>query len=469
MIFQLQKLPLLLIAFVVCCSTPPPEQSEYEKLLAYEGQYQYVGNTTLEIRASEMDSTLYAIIDQAKYPLKHIALDSFKNIQNAPVVFFRDENNKVKGYKAGGQAFALIATDIEQTEMLPRRALFNHPEDYAYSKPEQIADGIETGVLTDAFENPEAILEMVKETIKGSFPDVHSILIYKNSKLVLEEYFYGYDRNTMHQMRSAGKSLKGGILGIAIDKGFVKSEQDKLLPYFSSTYPEIANLDSRKAQITIEDFIRYRHGMDCENDNPQSAGNEQSMMESEDWVKHTLDLPMVAEPGASSSYCTGCSLVANKLVEIATKQKIEDFAKKYLFDPLAISNYKWTFEPNPSSINTFNQLYITPRDLLKLAIMYKNGGEWSGQQIISQEWVDKTFTMEKGDYGYFWQHKYFVIDGKEYNSYLATGNGGQKINIWPELDMITIFTGGNYNSYALYGKSTPPNEMIPNYILKAIE
>lgn len=76
--------------------------------------------------------------------------------------------------------------------------------------------------------------------------------------------------------------------------------------------------------------------------------------------------------------------------------------------------------------------------------------------------------MDKGDYGYFWKNKYYIIEDKEYNSYLATGNGGQKIQIWPELDMITVFTGGNYNSYALYGKSTPPNEMIPNYILKSM-
>ncbi|MEM6726459.1 MAG: serine hydrolase, partial [Bacteroidota bacterium] len=256
--------------------------------------------------------------------------------------------------------------------------------------------------------------------------------------------------------------------GIAIDKGFVNSEHDLLLPYFSSKYPEIANRDERKEQITIEDFLQYRHGMDCENDNPESPGNEQAMMQSEDWVKHTLDLPMVQTPGTKSEYCTGCSITINSLIEIATQQQIEDFAKTHLFDPLGISNYKWTFEPNPTSINTFNQLYVIPRDLLKLAILYKDGGRWKDQQIISQEWIEKTFTMEKGDYGYFWEQKYFVIDGKEYNSYLATGNGGQKINIWPELDMITIFTGGNYNSYAIYGKSTPPNEMIPKYILKGM-
>jgi len=77
--------------------------------------------------------------------------------------------------------------------------------------------------------------------------------------------------------------------------------------------------------------------------------------------------------------------------------------------------------------------------------------------------------MDEGDYGYLWEHKYFIVDGQKYNSYLASGNGGQKINIWPELDMITVFMGGNYNSYALYGKSTPPNQMIPMYILKTGE
>lgn len=459
---------LALMLLVASCSKSKTN-SKYNNLLQYEGKYQYIGESTLDIVASELDTTLYAVIDKAKYPLKHIELDSFVNISNSPVVFQRNTNNTISGYNAGGENFNLISKDFQRMEMLPRRELFNQSENYAYKKPKNISDGINTGNLMDEFKNPEPILNMVRETIKGEYPDVHSILIYKNSKLLLEEYFYGYDQNTMHQLRSAGKSLKGGILGIAIDKGFINSEKDKLIPYFNSKYPEIANLDERKQQITIEDFLMYRHGMDCENDNPKSKGYETAMMESEDWVKHTLDLPMVAESGKFSSYCTGCSLTVNSLIEVATEQKIEDFAKKHLFDPLGISNYEWTFSPDPSSITTFNQLYITPRDLLKMAIMYKDGGQWNGQQIISKEWVDKTFDMEQGDYGYFWQHKYFVIDGKQYNSYLATGNGGQKINIWPELDMITIFTGGNYNSYAIYGKSTPPNEMIPKYILKALE
>jgi CubicO group peptidase (beta-lactamase class C family) len=459
---------LFLIPLIIGC-TSPKVKSELDKLLEYEGNYEYINKTTLDIIASELDTTLYAVVDKAKYPLKHIALDSFVNIADIPVVFERDKSNRVIGYKTDGQVFKLITSDIEKSEMFPRKELYHNPNNYVYHEPIQTADGLKTGSLKDEFKNPEPIIDMVKETIKGNFPDVHSILIYRNDKLVLEEYFYGYDENTPHQLRSATKPFIGGILGIAIDKGFIKSEKEKLLPYFKSIYPNIANLDNRKREITIENFLMYRHGMDCENNNTESEGNELSMMQSEDWVRYTLDLPMVEEPGKSSSYCTGCALTLGSLVEKATNKNIEEFAKENLFEPLGISNYEWTFEPNQASMNTFSQMYITPRDLIKLAKLFKDGGKWKGRQIISESWVNKTFQMDKGDYGYLWEHKYFVIDGQKYNSYLASGNGGQKINIWPELDMITVFTGGNYNSYQLYGKSTSPNEMIPNYILKAVK
>jgi CubicO group peptidase (beta-lactamase class C family) len=459
---------LLIIPFLIGCSSTK-EKTEYLSILDYEGKYEYVNNTTLELRASAMDTTLYAVIDNAKYPLKFIAIDSFKDIQGSAVIFKRNHSKKIISYKADGQEFKLLTKDIDTSNMFPRRELFGTPENYKYKQPTETNDGLATGNLAEEFKNQELIVEMVKETIKGNFPDVHSILIYKNNKLVLEEYFYGYTDKTPHQLRSATKPFIGGILGIAVDQGFIKSEKDGLLSYFNSRYPEIANLDKRKKEITIENFLMYRHGMDCENNNSRSKGNESKMMQSKDWVKYTLDLPMVRKPGVSSSYCTGCALTLGSLVEIATNSKIEDFAKENLFDPLKISNYKWTFEPNQTSNDTFSQAYFTPRDLIKLAKLFKEDGTWNGSQIISKSWIDKTFNMDKGDYGYLWEHKYFVVDDRTYNSYLASGNGGQKINIWPELDMITVFTGGNYNSYQLYGKSTPPNEMIPNYILKSLE
>ena len=457
-----------LIPLIIGCSSQI-EKSRYDELVAYEGKYEYLGNTSLTIVASEMDTVLYAVIDNAKYPLKYVNADTFKNQQGSPVIFNRDKNGKIVSYNVDGESFAYINSDFEKIEMYPRKELFNKAETYAYKTPEKSSDGLDVGDLSTAFENPGLILDMVKETIKGKYPDVHSILIYKNEKLVLEEYFYGYEKDDAHQLRSATKPFIGALVGIAIEKGLIRSEKDKLLPYFSKQYDSIARLDNRKKDITIEHFLKYRHGMDCENNNPESKGNEETMMESKDWVKYTLDLPMVQPPGKKSSYCSGCALTLGSLVEITTGEKIESFAEKNLFSPMGITNYKWRFAPDQSSMTTFSQMYITPRDLVKLAKMYKEGGKWRGRQILPKHWVEKTFDMEDGDYGYLWEHKYYTIDGKRFDSYLATGNGGQKINIWPDLNMITVFTGGSYNSYALYGKSTPPNEMIPKYILGALD
>jgi len=185
-IISLLTITLLLISG---CSSNK-EKSEYEILLEYEGTYEYINNTTLELKASPLDTILYAVIDNAKYPLKRTALDSFTNRQGNLVVFNRNESKKVINYLSGDQFYKLITTNINKGEMFPRKELFHNPENYRYKQPTDINDGLKTGVLEDQFKNPELIINMVKETIQGKFPDVHSILIYKNNKLVVEEYLW---------------------------------------------------------------------------------------------------------------------------------------------------------------------------------------------------------------------------------------------------------------------------------------
>lgn len=455
------------MALLETVNSPVPSIS-IQQLLAYEGKYEYVSGSTLEMMVSSMDTTLYAVIDKAKYPLSHVEGDTFTNIEDIPVIFQRDGQGNVDGYRVNGQSFNLITTDIEKLVMYPRREMFDQPAAYTYQSPEKNNDGLEPGDINDAFEQTEFIKEMVKETIKGEYPDVHSILIYKDNTLVLEEYFYGYDRTTKHQLRSATKAFVGSLVGLAIESGAIGSEQDQLLPYFKDKYESFDHMSDQKKSITIQDFLTYRHGLDCENDNPESAGNEQQMMQSADWVKYTLDLPAVHQPGELSSYCTGAALTLGRLVELSTNKPLEEFAEEHLFKPMGITNYEWRFAPDSTSRQTFSQMYLQPRDLVKLATMYMNDGKWQGNQILPEDWVRKTFKEYSPEFGYLWKHKFFVTDGKKYNSIMASGNGGQKINIWPDYNMITVFTGGNYNSYELYGRSTPPNYMIPKYILRAL-
>lgn len=458
----------ILFAILLFSCSVSSQNDLLKKLKDYEGLYEYQGKTTLTLQTSKMDTTLYAVIDYAKYPLYYDSVDSFRNNQGDVVTFQRNTQNEIISYSVDGNSFQLLSKDFERLGMQPRPDLNNNASKYSYKLPEELNDGLSTGSFYDEFESPELILEMVQKTIEGEYQDVHSILIYKNEKLILDEYFYGYDALTPHQLRSATKVLYSTLTGIAIQKGFINSENDLLLPYFDKEYDSIDNLDDVKKSLTIKDFLTYQHGMDCENNNPRSKGNEMAMMRSDDWVKYTLDLPIVSEPGTNSSYCTGIALTLGKLIEIATGQDLETFAKANLFDKLSIENYEWRFAPDSSSRTTFSQKSLTPREMLKWALLYKNKGKWNGEQIIPENWVDKTFKKyNEGEFGYLWEHKYIMVDGKRFDSFMASGNGGQKINIWPELNMITVFTGGNYNSYMLYGVSTPPNRMIPNYILKA--
>jgi CubicO group peptidase (beta-lactamase class C family) len=459
---------ILFFTIIVYGCSVVKEKSQYERLVDYEGRYEYTNPESLVLAASNYDTTLYAIIDDAQYPLKYVSKDTFETPQKSPLVFKRNGKEEVVSYLTDGKTFSLITKTIEKQEWFPRKELHNKAEAYQYRIPTQKTDGLLVGDLKNAFAGWETIVNMVKETIDGEFRDVHSILIWKDGKLVLEEYFYGYTEEKPHQLRSASKSFIGTLVGISIDQGKVKSENELLLPLFKKEYSTIANRDIRKEKITIKDFLTYRHGMDCNDENPNTAGHEQKMMESNDWVKFTLDLPMIEEPGVKSSYCTGCAQTLGRMVEVVTQTPLVEYADRNLFTPMGITNYKWRFKPDTSSISTFNQMYLRPRDILKIAIMYLDKGKWQGKQIVSSEWIRRTFEKDDVEFGYLWRQKYFDVDGKRYNSYLATGNGGQKINIWPELNMITVFTGGNYNSY-LYGRTTPPNEMIPNYILKALE
>ena len=97
-------------------------KASYQRLQGYEGNYEYFGNTTLAFVASEPDTTLYAVIDQAKYPLTYAAVDTFTDLQHNQVVFQRGKNEKIASYQVQGETFAFISADIEKIEMYPRRA-----------------------------------------------------------------------------------------------------------------------------------------------------------------------------------------------------------------------------------------------------------------------------------------------------------------------------------------------------------
>ena len=202
---------------------------------------------------------------------------------------------------------------------------------YQYRKPAKRNDGVATGDITKTALDTSLLSVMMHKIVNGTYKNVHSVLIIKDGKLVFEEYFYEYNENSLHQLRSATKSFVSALTGIAIHQGLIKSKDEKVLPYF----PEytLKNNSHAKNKITIENLLTNQSGLDCDISNPKSEGNETVMSNSDDWVKFTLDLPMIDSAGGKGLYCSGNPVLLKRIIENASGNKLHDFANEILFKP----------------------------------------------------------------------------------------------------------------------------------------
>ncbi len=167
----------------------------------------------------------------------------------------------------------------------------------------------------------------------------------------------------------------------------------------------------------MKTFLTNQTGLDCDVSNPTSEGNETTMNNTDDWIKFTLDLPMIDSAGGKGMYCSGNPITLCGIIEKTTKQPLHQFAAQYLFKPLGIENYAWNFKPDKSSVETFCQVYLTSRDMAKFGLLYLDQGNWNGQQVVSKDWVQQSLAkhsvVQGLDYGYLWWTKYFDADGTD--------------------------------------------------------
>jgi CubicO group peptidase (beta-lactamase class C family) len=146
--------------------------------------------------------------------------------------------------------------------------------------------------------------------------------------------------------------------------------------------------------------------------------------------------------------------------------RMDDFAEQYLFEPLGITNYEWD-HINPDMIHASGNLKLRPRDMAKLGYLFLSGGVWNGERILSEEWVEEStrkqiVTRWGGGYGYQWWIRTYQTDSGAVDSFFAAGWGGQRIVVFPGLEMVVVFTGGNYV------EQEPVDEIISRHILPAL-
>ncbi|MBN1813276.1 MAG: serine hydrolase [Anaerolineae bacterium] len=263
--------------------------------------------------------------------------------------------------------------------------------------------------------------------------EVHSVLIIRNGVVVTEAYFWPYNRDREHGLASCTKSFLSALIGIAVDEGYLDLD-DKALDYFPDH--TIENDSPLKREITVEDLLRMRSGLDW----PESSVSYSSgknilgqMMRSRDWVQFVLDRPMAITPGTTFNYSTGDSQLLAAILEQATGMTTHEFARTRLFEPLGVRpmHWYWTFAPEGDAFGG-GGLHLTPRDMAKFGYLYLQGGVWEGEQVVPADWVEASVTPAQ--YGYQW----WRLAG---GGYAALGYGGQRIAVVPDLDLVVVITG----------------------------
>lgn len=328
---------------------------------------------------------------------------------------------------------------------------------------------------------PGPLLQLTDAISGGRYPAVHGVLIAAGDQLVYEQYFNGFTRDSLHDTRSAFKSVTSLLVGIAIDKGLIKDVNQSVAEFFPE-YPFLEK-DSLKRLMTLKDLLEMKAGFDCEEFNG-AKDCEAVMEQSRDWVKFALQLPMKYKPGTVWAYTSAAPVILGAVLRKVSGMPATDFARKYLFDPLGITTYKWTIDPSGNAM-TAGSFYMKPMDMLRLGQLVRDKGVWKGRQIISPEWIATStqcgivipdFSFMKSSrskiaepqpayYGYYWYREKLKTKEGEEQLCFASGNGGQYIFIIERLNLAVVFTQGNYGSF----KAKQAFEMLARYILPAFK
>lgn len=278
--------------------------------------------------------------------------------------------------------------------------------------------------------------------------DLRAVVVRRGGALVAERYFNGETPTGLHDVRSAGKSITSLLVGIAIDRGMIRSVDVRLgdaLPAASA---------SPIAAATLQDLLTMRSGLAADDDDASSPGNEDRLDAAPDPVAFAIGVPARAAPGAGYLYSSVTSYLVGLVVERAAGQRLDELAAAALFAPLGITAWAWQRDRAGHAKGQGN-LSLTARDVAALGQLVLDGGVAGGRRVVSERWIRDSLEPRVAigavdryadGYGYFWYTKTHRIGGRDVRVSFASGNGGNKIYVVPSLGAVVAITSRAYDS-----------------------
>jgi CubicO group peptidase (beta-lactamase class C family) len=316
-----------------------------------------------------------------------------------------------------------------------------------------------------------ALCRMADRLAASSNANIHAVLVARSGKLVFERYFTGsdeipglfygrrvknvtFDADTLHDVKSASKCVASLAVGIAFDRGLIRSVNEPIFSFF----PELAVLRTpEKDRILLLHALDMTMGLEWVEATPATGdenNDEARMHRAPDPCRYVLGLAATAPAGQEFFYNTGALTLVSAIVRKATGRPLDELARAALFEPLGITDVEWSRVKGDTDAG--GGLRLRPRDMAKIGQLVLAGGRWNDRQIVSRNWIE-TSTVPKikatddgfdGFYGYLWWLGRARIDGHEVGWVGALGRGGQSIRIVPELDLVVVVTAGYYQDYS---------------------
>lgn len=319
--------------------------------------------------------------------------------------------------------------------------------------------------------NKEKIEQLNIKIAQKRFLDINSIVVIKDQELLIEEYFNGANRETLHNPRSVGKTIASTMMGIAINEGYLKNEQQRLKEFYN--LKDFENYHPLKGDVTLQSLLTMSSQFLGNDDDYDSPGNEENMYPTDDWVKFTLDLPMNTEKNAGKDfeYFTAGIVILGDVIHQSVPGGLVDYTDQRLFGPMGITKRNWQFTPQNVG-NTAGGLQLRSIDFAKWGQIYKNKGSWNGQQLIPAVWVEKSLDhqvkqedVENGTYGYLFWNNLYTVNGKDYAYSSCSGNGGNKIYVFKDIPLVIVITA---SAYGMPFAHRQVDQMMEQYILPAV-
>lgn len=309
----------------------------------------------------------------------------------------------------------------------------------------------------------EPLRALVKWLDSFDQANVHSIVVVRHGKLLFEHYRTGDDEcwgvplgkvthgpETKHDLRSATKSVTSLLLGIALERGLIGSIDDSVFNWF----PEYSELRTpEKERISLRHLLTMSAGFEWDEYIPYSdpTNSEVRMLMSDDQYRYALERPIVWPPGQVWNYNSGGSALLGAVIGKAGGGALDGVVRELLLEPLGIINFEWTRKAN-NGIPEVGGLRLRARDFAKVGQLVLAGGNWNGHQIVSRQWIEESTAAHIGPadrmyfYGYQWWQGRSLFKGREVLWVAAMGNGGQRIVVVPELDLVVVITAGLYGN-----------------------